>query len=63
MYMSEKFYTLKQVSELLVTPVPYLRFLIKEHKLKAHFLGRQYIIAEEDLKEFINKLGVKNENR
>lgn len=61
--MSEKFYTLKQVSELLVTPVPYLRFLIKEHKLKAHFLGRQYIIAEEDLKEFINKLGVKNENR
>lgn len=55
--MSEKYYTLKQVSELLITPVPYLRYLIKEHKLKAHFIGRQYIVSEEDLKRFIATLG------
>lgn len=61
--MSEKYYTLKQVSELLITPVPYLRYLIKEHKLKAHFIGRQYIVSEEDLKRFIATLGVKNEYR
>lgn len=61
--MSNKYYTLKQVSNLLLTPVPYLRQLIKEHKLKACFIGRQYIIAEEDLKNFISKLGVKNEIR
>ena len=63
MYMSDKYYTLKQVSDLLITPVAYLRCLIKSHKLKAHFIGRQYIVAEEDLKQFISKLGVKNEIR
>ena len=56
-----KYYTLKQVSELLITPIPYLRKLIKEHKLKGSFIGRQYIISENDLKLFINTLGVKNE--
>lgn len=57
--MEDKFYNLKQVSELLITPIPYLRKLIKEEKLKGHFLGRQYIISEKELKEFINTLGVK----
>lgn len=61
--MSDKYYTLKQVSYLLITPVPYLRCLIKSHMLKAHFIDRQYIVAEEDLKQFISKLGVKNEIR
>lgn len=61
--MSDKFYTLKQVSDLLITPIPYLRQLIKSHKLKARFIGRQYIIAEDDLKLFIESLGVKNETR
>ena len=56
-----KFYTLKEVSVLIKTPVPYLRKLIKEHKLKGKFIGRQYIIDEKDLKLFINSLGVKNE--
>ena len=57
--MEDKFYNLKQVSELLITPIPYLRKLIKENKLKGHFLGRQYIISEKELKEFIDTLGVK----
>ena len=57
--MEDKFYNLKQVSELLITPIPYLRKLIKEEKLKAHYIGRQYIISEKELKEFINTLGVK----
>ena len=35
---------------------------IKEKKLKACFIGRQYIVREQDLKIFISKLGVKNEN-
>jgi len=57
--MEDKFYNLKQVSELLITPIPYLRKLIKEKKLKGHYIGRQYIISEKELKEFINTLGVK----
>ena len=57
--MEERFYNLKQVSELLITPISYLRKLIKEEKLKGRFLGRQYIISEKELKEFIDTLGVK----
>lgn len=57
--MEDRFYNLKQVSELLITPIPYLRKLIKEKKLKGHYIGRQYIISEKELKEFINTLGVK----
>jgi len=57
--MEDKFYNLKQVSELLITPIPYLRKLIKDKKLKGHYIGRQYIISEKELKEFINTLGVK----
>lgn len=59
--MSDKFYTLKDISSLLQTPIPYLRKLIKEHKLKGKFLGRHYIVSDEELKRFINSLGVKNE--
>lgn len=56
-----KYYSLKQISEMIITPIPYLRKLIKEHKLNGLFVGRQYIVSEEDLKKFINSLGVKNE--
>lgn len=56
-----KFYNLQQVSEILLTPIPYLRTLIKEHKLKGKFIGRQYIVSDEELKRFINSFGVKNE--
>ena len=56
-----KYYTLKQISEMLITPIPFLRKLIKEHKLKGAFIGRQYIVSEKDLNIFINSLGVKNE--
>ena len=59
--MSDKYYTLKDISCLLHTPIPYLRKLIKEHKLKGKFLGRHYIVSNEELKMFINSLGVKNE--
>ena len=60
--MNEIYYTLKEISFKLKTPIPYLRYLIKSHQLKAHFIGRQYLIDKEDLKEFIkNSRSVKNE--
>ena len=46
---------------MILTPIPYLRKLIKEHKSKGRFIGRQYIVEENDLNIFINSLGVKNE--
>ena len=60
--MKDKYYTLKEISVMLITPIPYLRKLIKEKKLIGCFIGRQYIVREQDLKIFISKLGVKNEN-
>ena len=59
--MKDKYYTLKEISVMLITPIPYLRKLIKQNKLKAHFIGRQYIVEETDLKYFINSRGIKNE--
>lgn len=60
--MNNVYYDLKQVSALLKTNVSYLRKLIKRHELKAIFIGRQYLIDKEDLKEFIkNSRSVKNE--
>lgn len=59
-----KFYTLTQISEILITPIPRLREMIKTHKLNAHYIGRHYLIEENDLKDFINNSkGCKNEIR
>ena len=59
--MSENYYTLKEISFRIKTPISYLRKLIKQNKLKAHFIGRQYIVEETELKYFINSRGIKNE--
>lgn len=58
--MEKKYYTLDEVSKLLRTPIPRLRVLIKEHKLRGLYIGRHYIVSEEELKQYINSLGIKN---
>ena len=35
--------------------------MIKDHTLKAHFIGRQYIVSQDEIKRCLNTLGVKNE--
>ena len=59
--LEQKCYNLKQASILINTPVPYLRKMIKEHKLKGHFIGRQYVVYESELNDFVKSCGVKNE--
>ena len=49
------YYNLKDISILIKTPIPYLRKMIKEHKLIASFIGRQYVVSDNDLKIYINK--------
>ena len=44
--MKDKYYTLKEISVMLITPILYLRKLIKEKKIKGWFIGRQYIVSE-----------------
>lgn len=59
--LEQKCYNLKEASIKINTPIPYLRKMIKEHKLKGHFIGRQYIVYENELYEFVKSCGVKNE--
>lgn len=56
-----KYYELKEISKMIRTPIPYLRKMIREHKLKGVFIGRHYIVSHNDLQEFINTLGIKND--
>lgn len=56
------YYNLKDISILIKTPIPYLRKMIKEHKLIASFICRQYVVSNNDLKIYINNCkGAKNE--
>ena len=58
----KKYYTLKEISSLIKTPIPYLRRMINEHKLVASYIGKNYIVSDEDLTKFINNCkGAKNE--
>ena len=60
--MNENYYTLKEISFRIKTPIPYLRRMINEHKLVASYIGKSYIVSEEDLSKFItNCKGAKNE--
>ncbi len=59
--MNNQYLTLKDISYLLKTPIPFLRKMIKDHTLKAHFIGRQYIVSQDELNKCLDSLGVKNE--
>ena len=58
--MNNTYYTLKEVSERLKTPIAFLRKEIKSKKLKAHFIGRQYILSDDEIKKYILLRGIKN---
>lgn len=58
--MNNTYYTLKEVSERLKTPIAFLRKEIKGKKLKAHFIGRQYILSDDEIKKYILLRGIKN---
>lgn len=57
--MSDNYYTLKEISLKIKTPVLYLRKMIRPKQLKAHFIGKQYVVNEEDLIFFIKSRGIK----
>ncbi len=47
------YFTSKEVSTLLKTPIAYIRKMIRKEKLKAYKIGRQYIIKEQDLNNYL----------
>lgn len=50
------YFTSKEVSILLKTPIQYIRKMIRENKLKAYKVGRQYIIKEQDLNNYLDSV-------
>ena len=50
------YFTSKEVSILLKTPVQYIRKMIRENKLKAYKVGRQYIIKEQVLNIYLDSV-------
>lgn len=58
--MSDTHYTLKEISEKIKTPVAYLRKMIKEGKLEASKMGRDYKCTEQSVQNYIDSCKVKN---
>lgn len=58
--MNNTYYTLKEISERLKTPIAFLRKEIKAKKLKAHFIGRQYILSDDEIKKYMLSRGTKS---
>ena len=50
------YFTSKEVCILLKTPIQYIRKMIRENKLKAYKVGRQYIIKEKDLNIYLDSV-------
>ena len=50
------YFTSKEISILLKTPIQYIRKMIRENKLKAYKVGRQYIIKEKDLNIYLDSV-------
>ncbi len=49
-----KYYKLYEVAELLGMHIVTLRRMIKRKKLKARKLGREYIVTEDAVKDFLD---------
>ena len=51
------YFTTKEISLLLKTPIQYIRRMIREKKIIAYKIGKQYLIKEQDLNNYLD--GVK----
>lgn len=50
-----KYYTLKEIADLLQMHINSIRLYVKEGKMKAFKVGKGYLVAEEDLRAFIER--------
>ena len=49
----EYYFTTKEISFLLKTPIQFIRKMIREKRIIAYNVGRQYIIKEQDLNTYL----------
>ena len=58
--LSAKFYTVKEISDLLVVNEATVRNLIKNGEIRAIRLEREYRVAKIDLEAFLNSHATRN---
>lgn len=58
--MEDKFYTLEEISVRLKTPILYLRRMVREEKLIAHKICRNYKAKESDVKKYVDSCRYKH---
>lgn len=58
--MEDKYYTLEEISVRLKTPILYLRRMVREEKLIAHKIGRNYKVKESDVKKYVDSCRYKH---
>ena len=49
-------FTTKEISLLLKTPIQYIRKMIREQKIIAYKIGKQYVIKEQDLNNYLDSV-------
>ena len=47
------YFTTKEISLLLKTPIQFIRKMIREEKIIAYKIGRQYVVKEQDLNNYL----------
>ena len=52
----EYYFTTKEISLLLKTPIQFIRKMIKEKRLIAYKVGRKYIVKEQDLNIYLDSV-------
>ena len=50
------YFTSKEVSILLKTPIQFIRKMIREKKIIAYKIGRQYLVKEQDLNNYLDSV-------
>ena len=61
--MNNKFLTLQEIHNITHTSVIYLRKLIKDGKLKATRISKDYLVSEYDFYKFIELMEVKQNEK
>ena len=52
----EYYFTTKEISLLLKTPIQFIRKIIREKRIIAYKVGRQYIVKEQDLNNYLDSV-------
>ena len=52
----EYYFTTKEISLLLKTPIQFIRKMILEKRIIAYKVGRQYIVREQDLNNYLDSV-------